>query len=92
MSPTIIYKDGYRVTIFFNDHPPPHVHVTKDDGMARLGLNPVEMIDNEGLSRKELKTAIQIVESNRDILIAKWNQIHGSDENDTEIGNESTSE
>lgn len=64
MSPTILYEQGYRVTIFFNDHPPAHVHVFKDDGMARLGLNPVEVIDNEGLNRKELKTAMQIVESN----------------------------
>lgn len=36
--PTILVEDGFAVRIWPNDHAPPHVHVAKGDGMARVAL------------------------------------------------------
>lgn len=77
MSPTIIRERGFRIVIFFNDHAPAHVHAIKDDGMARFGLEPVEVLDNYGLKKKDLKRARQIIEENQALLLENWNLIHG---------------
>jgi hypothetical protein len=88
MSPTIIHEQGMRIAIFFNDHPPAHVHAFKGDGMARIYLDPVALYKNEGLSRKDLKIALEIVAENQAMLLEYWRQIHGED-NDAEDQDES---
>jgi hypothetical protein len=82
MSPTIINQQGMRIAIFFNDHPPAHVHAFKGDGMARIYLDPVELYKNEGLSRKDLKIALEIVAENQSMLLDYWRQIHGDADDD----------
>ena len=37
--PEILRVDGYIVKIWFNDHPPQHVHVFKGDGECVIELN-----------------------------------------------------
>ena len=37
--PEVLRVDGYIVKIWFNDHPPQHVHVFKDNGECVIELN-----------------------------------------------------
>jgi hypothetical protein len=30
--PTVLRREGYEIVIYFNDHPPPHVHAFKGGG------------------------------------------------------------
>jgi hypothetical protein len=46
MSPTILRQGGYQVTIFANDHLPPHVHVRRAGNAARIRLDPIEVLHN----------------------------------------------
>ncbi len=78
MSPTIIRPRNYRVIIFTNDHPPAHVHVRRAGNEARVGLEPVVLLDNYGFSSREVKQILQIVRDNQTALLTSWDSIHPS--------------
>ena len=52
--PTVLRIGGLRVTIYPNDHPPPHVHVIGANGEAVFLLNcpggPAELRESFGFS------------------------------------------
>ena len=77
--PTIVRERGFSVMIYLNDHLPPHVHVWKAGQEASVFLLPVELRESD-LSPNETRLAVAIVEANRDILLARWDEIYGSDE------------
>lgn len=54
---------------------PIHVHVVKGGAEARFQVQPgIALIDNKGLKPAELKLAEAIVEENREIITARWNE------------------
>lgn len=77
--PTILLERGFRVVIYLNDHPPPHVHVKKAGKQARVGLLSVELWDSD-LTPGESRQAVAIVEANRDTLLASWREIYGDND------------
>jgi hypothetical protein len=77
--PTIIRERGFQIMIYLNDHTPPHVHAWKAGAEARIGLIPVALWDGD-LSPSDSRQAMAIVEANRDTLLAKWMEIHGTDD------------
>lgn len=82
--PTIIRENGFRIVIYTNDHEPPHIHALKAGTEARIFLDPVSLWDSN-MKSKDARQAVEIVEANHDILLEKWYEIHGfeNDENDT---------
>jgi len=68
------------VVIFVDDHEPAHVHVF-GDGQAKINLvgpdGRPELMWTDGMSRGEVRRAMRLVVENRDLLIARWRQIHG---------------
>jgi len=75
--PTIIRQEGFDITIFTNDHEPPHVHVFKAGAELIVNLNPVGIRDNYRMSKREARKAIRIVSSHRELLLRAWGEIHG---------------
>jgi len=60
---------------YSNDHEPIHVHVVKGSAEARFQVQPeVTLMDNCGLKPAELKLAESIVEENKEIIAARWNE------------------
>ncbi len=58
-----------------NDHEPIHVHVVKGGAEARFQVQPeVTLMENRGLKPAELKLAESIVEENKEIIAARWNE------------------
>ena len=51
---------------------PPHVHVDKGDGTAKLWLDPVRLAWTEGLKMSELKHVLRIAENRRTKLLEQW--------------------
>ena len=77
--PTVLRRVGFDVKIYFNDHAPPHVHVIRQSGEARIGLIPVMILGTHGLSqKKEVAKAKQLVEEEKEFLLRKWMDLHGS--------------
>ena len=75
--PTVLRQDGFDVTIYTNDHRPPHVHVWKAGGEIVINLDPVEIARVEAMKRKDAAKAVEIVEEYRDDLLERWHEIHG---------------
>ncbi len=79
--PTVLRKDGFAVRIYFNDHLPPHVHVFKGGGQARISLGSQaelpQLVQIEGMSDKDAARALEIVFEHQSELLQRWEEIHG---------------
>jgi hypothetical protein len=77
---TVHRERGMRVVIFTDDHVPAHVHVF-GSGEAKIDLqgpnDAPELVWVVGMTRTEVRKAMQIVTENRESLIARWRSIHG---------------
>ncbi len=70
-------QDGFKVQLWPNDHPPPHVHVIKADGVAVINIDTLTVRENEGMDRRNLSRALDIVADLQEFLMAKWKELHG---------------
>lgn len=43
-----------RFFFFSNDHLPVHVHVKNADGSARFEINPLKLVENNGMKSKDI--------------------------------------
>jgi hypothetical protein len=78
--PTVLRKNGFDVIIRFNDHDPPHVHLTKGSGEVVVGLTPVKLERVWNLKRHDALIARRIVTEHREYLLKLWIEIHGEQE------------
>lgn len=77
--PTVVRERGFRVMIFYNDHPPAHVHVLKDGKKTRVYLDPVALWDSN-MKPNDAALAVEIVQQNRDTLLSKWSELHETED------------
>lgn len=54
-----------------------HVHVSNGNHEARFKVNPIKLIENKGLKKRELKIAEMAIEENKEIIIERWNEFFG---------------
>jgi hypothetical protein len=77
---TVYRAQGLRVVIFVDDHEPAHVHVF-GDGEAKINLlganGAPELISAIGMTRADLRRAMQIVKEQQAGLLERWSEIHG---------------
>ena len=73
--PTVHREAGY-VFYFYAEEgvEPPHVHVDKGDGTAKLWLDPVRLAWTEGLKMSELKHILRIAGHRQAKLLEQWNE------------------
>lgn len=79
--PTVLTIDGFRVSIYLNDHAPAHVHVFKNGGEAKIvlgidGTLPTLFLVSGGMSNQEAKQARDIVSVHNSALLEKWKEYH----------------
>lgn len=74
--PTLFTEDGYQVKMYYNDHPPAHVHVVKAENEARVTIDPIEVKTNVGFNSRELSKIMDIIRAHQDELIEKWKVFH----------------
>lgn len=55
-------------------HDPIHVNISKGECEAKFNVENVELIENFGFKKNELKMIESILEENKDIIIARWNE------------------
>lgn len=72
--PELLRIFGLRFFFYSNDHRPPHVHVRSADGEARFTIEDVDCIENKGLKSKDIFLAESIIEENKEIFLARWNE------------------
>ena len=72
--PTVLRIGPYRFFFYAGDrHEPQHVHVERDDKIAKYWLDPVRLQGSGGFSRIELRRIQSIIEKNNQILVEAWN-------------------
>ncbi len=77
--PVVLTIDGFKFRFFSNENDEPaHVHIVKGDGNAKFWLLP-ELVEAYayGYTVRERRIIRELVESNQDFLISKWNDYFG---------------
>lgn len=76
--PTIYKKGPYRFFFYAGDREEPrHVHVERDDNIAKFWLEPVRMHSSGGFSRMEISKIQEIIEQQYERFMEAWNEYFG---------------
>lgn len=80
--PEIFRLFGLRFFFYSREHEPIHVHVKSSDGKAKFEIqhNAVVLVNNNGMKTKDIKCAEMVLEENKELAIAKWNEYFGNSE------------
>ncbi len=62
---------GIVVTMFYNDHLPPHFHLRYAENRAQMNIETLEVIEGQ-LPRRALALALEWAELHRSELRADW--------------------
>ena len=72
--PTVLRTGPYRFFFYSSDGTePPHIHVARDDAVAKFWLDPVSLATNRGFKEHELNKLEKLVEANRQTFVEAWN-------------------
>ena len=73
--PTVLRVGPYRFFFYAGDRDEPqHVHIVRDDSLAKFWLDPVRLQTSGGFSRTEIRRIRNLVEDNRELLARSWNE------------------
>jgi len=73
--PTVLRMGPYRFFFYSGDGvEPPHIHIERDDKIAKLWLDPVRLQNSGGFSRKEISKIQKIVSEHQLEIREKWNE------------------
>jgi hypothetical protein len=71
--PTISRFFGITITMYFDDHDPPHFHARHATGQAKVEIESLEILDST-LERRQLRFVLAWAELHRDELLANWHR------------------
>lgn len=76
--PTVLRVGPYRFFFYTGDRDePPHVHVERDDRVAKFWLDPVRLQESGGFSRSELNRVQQLIHTHQHRLREAWHEYFG---------------
>jgi hypothetical protein len=77
--PTVLRAGPYRFFFYAGDREEPaHVHVEREEKVAKLWLDPVRLQDSGGFSRSELNRVRQLVQHHQHRLLEAWHEYFGN--------------
>jgi hypothetical protein len=77
--PTVLQDGPYRFYFYASDRDEPvHIHVERDDFVAKFWLEPVRLQSSRGFGRTELARVQRLVERNREQFVRAWNEFFGA--------------
>jgi hypothetical protein len=73
--PTVLHDGPYRFFFYASDRDEPaHIHVERDDSVAKFWLDPVRLQSSGGLSRVEIGRIERLVRKHQSELMEAWNE------------------
>jgi len=73
--PTLLQAEGFRFFFYSNEgSEPPHVHVAKGGGEAKLWLQPVRLAYSFGLGPTELRRVRELTFQHQAGFVERWNE------------------
>ena len=76
--PTVLRLGGYRFFFVFLDRDePPHIHVRRENMVAKFWLDPVVLERAGGFNRAELNAVTKLVHEHRATFLERWYEFFG---------------
>jgi len=73
--PTVLNIGPYRFFFYAGDKDEPqHIHIERDDKIAKFWLDPVRLQNSGGFSRKEINKIQKIIQEHQINLRENWNE------------------
>jgi len=73
--PTVLRQGPYRFFFYASDRDEPiHIHVERDDNVAKFWLDPVRLQSSGGFSRLEINQIERLVIEHQHYLLEAWNE------------------
>ena len=73
--PTLLRVEGFRFFFYSSERQePPHVHVEKGAGEAKLWLTPVQLVYSYQLSPPELRRVLELTFEHQASFVERWNE------------------
>ena len=73
--PTVLRVGPYRFFFYASDRDePPHIHVEREDEVAKFWICPIRLERSGGFSRREINRMQKLVEENVEALLRGWNE------------------
>ena len=73
--PTILRSGPYRFFFYAGDRDEPkHIHVERDNRIAKFWLEPVRLQSRGHLSQREIRRIHSIVEEYQTLFLEAWNE------------------
>jgi hypothetical protein len=73
--PTVKIIGPYRFFFYSGDcDEPPHIHVERDNHIAKFWLQPVRLQNSGRFKRKEQNQIQKLVEENQTLFLEKWDE------------------
>lgn len=75
--PTVLRVGPYRFFFYSggDGHEPPHIHVERDDSVAKLWLDPFRLARSGGFGRPEVREIGRLVDERK---AEAWNEYFGA--------------
>ena len=76
--PTVLRAGPYRFFFYAGDRDEPtHVHVEREEKVAKFWLDPVRLQDSGGFPRSELNRVQRLVQLHQQRLLEAWHEYFG---------------
>ena len=76
--PTVIRSGPYRLFFYAGDRDePPHIHVERDDKIAKFWLEPVRLQYSGGFNRMEISRIQRIIQEHQRQFLEVWHDYFG---------------
>ena len=73
--PTVLKSGPYRFFFYAGDYGESvHIHVERDDNIAKFWLDPIRLHNSGGFSRIEIAKLFTIIRNNHSALLEAWNE------------------
>jgi hypothetical protein len=72
--PTVLKIGPYRFFFYSSDrYEPVHVHIEREDNIAKVWLDPIRLQNSGGFSRSEINRILLILNEHNIKLMEAWN-------------------
>ncbi len=76
--PTILRDGPYRYFFYSGDRDEPaHIHIEREDKIAKVWLEPVRLQSSGGFSRAEISRVLKNIEEKKQMMMEAWNDFFG---------------
>ena len=76
--PTVLRFGPYRFFFYAGERDVPyHIHVERDDKVAKYWVDPIRLQYSGGFNRLELKQVRGIIEEKQEVFLEVWNEYFG---------------